>query len=55
VPVFLWLGVGALLLALRQVPRSVTAGERPRMAVSAAWAVVGAVLYVGVPLVLNRL
>lgn len=54
-PVFLWLGVGALLLAHQQVPRSVTAGERPRMAVSAAWVAVGVVLYVGVPVVLNRL
>lgn len=54
-PVFLWLGVGALLLAHQQVPRSVTPGERPRMAASAAWVVVGMVLYVGVPVVLNRL
>jgi hypothetical protein len=54
-PVFLWLGVGALLLAHQQVPRSVTPGERPRMAASAAWVVVGMVLYVGAPLVLNRL
>lgn len=54
-PVFLWLGVGAFLLAHQQVPRSVTAGERPRMAASAAWVVAGMVLYVGVPVVLNRL
>ncbi|MEO5665908.1 MAG: hypothetical protein ABIR39_21775 [Nocardioides sp.] len=54
VPAFLWLGVGALALAHRQVPRSVTSQEQPRMAASAAWVVVGIVLYVVVPVVLNR-
>ncbi|UUZ60744.1 hypothetical protein [Nocardioides sp. B-3] len=54
VPLFLWLGVGALALALQQVPRSVTSQERPRMAASAARVVVGIMLYVVVPVVLNR-
>lgn len=55
VPLFLWLGVGALVLAYHQVPRSVTSQEQPRMAASAAWVVVGIVLYVVVPVVLRRL
>lgn len=54
VPLFLWLGVGALALALQQVPRSVTSHERPRMAACSAWVVVGIVLYVVVPVLLNR-
>jgi hypothetical protein len=54
-PLLLWLGVVAVVVARRQVPRSVTTQERPRMAASAAWVVVGIVLYVVAPVVLGRL
>ena len=53
-PLLLWLGVGALVVARQQVPRSVTAQERPRMAASATWVVLGILLYVVAPVVLSR-
>ncbi|CAA9399385.1 MAG: hypothetical protein AVDCRST_MAG60-1996 [uncultured Nocardioides sp.] len=53
-PVLLWLGVGALVLALLQLPRSLTPGERPRMAASAAWLIAGIVLYVVVPMLVSQ-
>ena len=54
VPALLAAGAGCVVRAWRSVPRSLTASERPTMARSAAWAGLGLVLFVVVPVALTR-
>ena len=54
VPALLVAGVACLVMAWRSVPRRIEAEERPTMARSAIWVVLGIVLYVVVPVALSN-
>lgn len=55
VPVPMLLGGLAVLAAVRTVPRAVLPEERPAMARSAGWTVLGILLFFGAPLLLDAL
>ncbi|QIX28128.1 hypothetical protein ncot_17175 [Nocardioides sp. JQ2195] len=54
VPVLLWVGVVCIVMAWRSVPHGVRDSERPAMARSAIWTVLGLLAYVVGPLLVSR-